>query len=276
MLVAVTYSTSDYKKTRKYNVKMSYKKGKVDRVFEFDEKDLSEDFKQRNQKILSCKRGAGYWLWKPYVVNKTLEKLEYGDYLFYCDSGAFVFKDIHSLIPFMEKQQTDILFFEIDMIEKKWTKRDVFIELQCDCKEYADSKQRCATYFLIKKTKRTEIFVAEWLKYAQKYELISDEDNVLHKQPNYEGFCDNRHDQSILSILSKKYGYPAFEDISQYRNGYTGLVRIKEEKNLKKTEEYPVIVCLHRQKKADRSTRIRQCLVDCFPKIRRYIYWGYR
>lgn len=276
MLVAATYSTSNYEKTRKYNAKMAYKKGKVDKVFEFDESHLSEEFKQKNQRILSCKRGAGYWIWKPYIINRVLKELAYDDYLFYCDSGAFVFRDIHSLLPLMETHETDMLVFEIDLIEKNWTKRDVFVELDCDSREYTESKQRCATYFLVKKTKRTEGFVEEWLRYAQKYELISDEDNILHKQPNYEGFRENRHDQSIFSILSKKYGYQAFEDISQYRNGYSGMERWKEERRLKKNQNYPVMVCLHRQKKADGSTRVRQSLVDYFPKARKYVYWGYR
>ena len=176
----------------------------------------------------------------------------------------------------MESQNTDLLLFELGWSEKTWTKRDVFIELQCDSREYFDSKQRCATYFLIKKTKKTEAFVKEWLEHAQKYELISDEDNVLHKQPNYEGFRENRHDQSIFSVLSKKYGYEAYEDISQYRYSYAGKEKFYSRKVLDKNKEYPVMICLHRQKKADGTMQIRQWLVDCFPRLRRYVYWGYR
>ena len=54
MLAEVTYSTASYESARKYNVKMAYKKGKADKVFEYCEKDLSESFWKKNEKILSC------------------------------------------------------------------------------------------------------------------------------------------------------------------------------------------------------------------------------
>ncbi len=274
MIVEVTYSTKEYENARKYNVKMAYKKGKVDKVFEYCEDDLEDSFKEKNQKILSCKRGGGYWLWKPYVVKKTLEQLQNGDYLFYCDSGAFATGDLHVLVDYMDKVQTDILFFELDCIEKYWTKRDVFIELKCDTPITAESSQRCATYFMLKKTERSQQFVNEWLMYAERYELISDEDNVIYHKDNYEGFHENRHDQSIMSLLSKKYGYNAYLDISQYRypRGWKNR-RVKKEQ--KKSTGYPILICLHRQKKADITSAFRERVLNYFPSLTRIMHYGY-
>ncbi len=275
MLATVTYSTADYSKARKYNVKMALKRGKVDKVFECDENDISEEFYNKNAKVLDCKRGAGYWLWKPYIVNKTLDELAEGDYLFYCDSGAFLTKDLRPIVQFMEEQETDILFFELDCVERNWTKRDIFIELACDTPEYADTPQRCATYFLIKKTKKSVVFMQKWLETACCYELISDEDNVLHKKENYDGFVDNRHDQSILSILSKKYGYKAYTDISQYRYPRGLRVRIAAKKNKKEHAPYPILLCIHRQKKADITSMFRESVLNYFPKLAKYLHFGY-
>lgn len=275
MLAEVVYSTGNYEKARKYNVKMAYRKGKVDKVFEYCEDDLSEEFKEKNKRILSCKRGAGYWVWKPYAVDKALTELEEGDYLFYCDGGAFVTKDLHILVEFMKREETDILFFNLSATEKQWTKRDVFLALSCDDGAYTDTPQRCATYFLIKKTDRSEQFVKEWLQYAQIYELISDEDNVLYGQDNYDGFCDNRHDQSILSVLSKRYGYPAYADISQFRYPRGMLTRMKAKREQKERIPYPIMICLHRQKKADISTRLRECILNYIPQLRRVLHYGY-
>lgn len=275
MLAQVTYSTKDYENARKYNVKMAYQKGKVDKVFEFCEEDLSPEFVEKNKKILSCKRGGGYWIWKPYVVKKVLDNLQEGDYLFYCDSGAFTIGDLHELTTFMKKQQTDILLFSLGCIERYWTKRDIFIELGCDTAEYTDSLQRCATYFMIKKTQKTEEFVEEWFSYAQRYELISDENNVIYHQPNYEGFQDNRHDQSLLSVLSKKYGYPSFQDISQYRYPRGWKARRCAQKKQKENADYPVLICLHRQKKADITSVIREHILCYFPQLTRVLHYGY-
>lgn len=275
MITVVTYSTENYEKARKYSVKMAYKKGKADKVFEYSEECLSEGFKIKNRKTISCSRGAGYWVWKPYVVNKALGELEMGDYLFYCDSGAFLTKELYILVEFMEKEKTDILFFELPFIEKDWTKRDIFIDLDCDSEEYTHTKQRCATYFLLKKTVDVEKFIKEWLEYAQKYELISDEDNIIYKQPNYEGFRDNRHDQSILSVLSKKHSYKAYEDISQFRYPRNAKARLAKIRERIAYEKYPIMVCLHRQKKADCTTKLREHLLNYFPKLKRFVHYGY-
>lgn len=274
MLVAVTYSTEDYRRARKYNVKMAYKKGRADKVFEYCEKDLSEEFKEKNKKIFSCKRGGGYWIWKPYVVEDALKQLKTGDYLFYCDSGAFVIKDLHILIKLMESKEEDFLIFDLEHKEKEYTKRDIFIELDCDEKQYTDSVQRCATYFMIKKTERTEHFVELWLEYVQNYELVSDEDNVLYKKNNYDEFKDNRHDQSIFSVLSKKSGFKSYQDISQYR-----YPRGKKARRMAKKQEekaaYDIIVCIHRQKKADCTSALREHILNYFPGLSRILHYGY-
>ncbi len=275
MLAEVTYSTSAYESARKYNVKMAYKKGKADQVFEYCEKDLSKEFCERNQKILSCKRGGGYWVWKPYAVFMALEQLKAGDYLFYCDSGAFVTKDLHILTDFMEKEKEDFLIFNLDHKEKEYTKRDVFIELGCDEEKYKDSVQRCATYFMIKKTEKTEAFVKQWLEYAQNYELISDEKNVLHNKPNDKEFKDNRHDQSIFSVLSKKWGFHSFQDISQYRYPRGRKERTAAKKRERAGAKYPILVCIHRQKKADCTSAFRENLLNSYPGLSRFLHFGY-
>lgn len=273
MIVEVVYSTKDYEKARKYNVKMAYKKGKVDKVFEYCEDDLSSQFKKKNKQILSCRRGAGYWVWKPYVVDMTLEKIHMGDYLFYCDGGAFVTKDIKQLSHFMEMENTDLLVFDIvSAIERKWTKRDVFIALSCDDNRYTETNQRCATYFMIKKTEKTIALIKEWLTYAENYNLISDVDNLIYHQKNYEGFCENRHDQSLFSLLTKKSGYKSYPDISQFRYSFGICERLKEsrEKN-----PLPIMVCLHRQRKADFTSIARETILCYFPKLKRVLHYGY-
>ena len=35
--------------------------------------------------IENNKKGYGYWLWKPYIIKKTLEKMKKGDILLYLD-----------------------------------------------------------------------------------------------------------------------------------------------------------------------------------------------
>ena len=41
-------------------------------IIVFDKKDISLEFRGKNREILEEKRGGGYWLWKPYIIWKTL------------------------------------------------------------------------------------------------------------------------------------------------------------------------------------------------------------
>ena len=104
----------------------------------------------------------------------------------------------------MEKDKQDIMFFEVfGHTDSTWTKRDVFIALDCDSEEYYNTTPRMGTFILIKKTNQSVAFIDEYVKYSQNGNLITDAPNEMG-YPNYEGFRENRHDQSILSLLSKK------------------------------------------------------------------------
>jgi hypothetical protein len=62
------------------------------------------------------------------------------------------------------------------------------------------------------------LFVTEWLTYAQDSRAITDDANVLGL-PNYPEFHDHRHDQSILSLLAKKWNLTLYPDPSQWGAG---------------------------------------------------------
>lgn len=238
MIYAINYANEKYRNAQKLNSKSAYIQG-VQKVIEYGPKDLSDVFVLKNQGTLQCVRGNGYWLWKPYIIDRTLSQINEGDYLIYADSGTTYVNKVHFLIKALETSQTDIMLFQIKSLEKYYTKRDAFIIMQCDTDEYASSPQICATFMMIKKTDRSAQFIKEWLNYAQNEQLITDSENIMGS-PNYEGFVDHRHDQSILSLLSKKYHIEPFRDASQYGND------MKYEDAVIKRSTYPQIFDSHR------------------------------
>jgi hypothetical protein len=58
-------------------------------------------------------------------------------------------------------------------------------------------------------------FVSEWLTYAQDSRAIMDDNNVLGST-NYPDFRSHRHDQTILSLLAKKWNLTVYPDPSQW------------------------------------------------------------
>ncbi len=235
-ITAINYSDENFKNAQMLNTQTALIYG-ADRVIDYKKNDIDKEFFAKNKEVLAEKRGGGYWLWKPYIIKKTLEQLQRGEYLIYSDSGACYISSIEPLVNCMETEDTDIMVFSLNHMEGIWSKRDAFILMDCDSEEYYNTPQRLAGFLVIKKTCRAYEFVSEWLKYAQDPRIITDRENCMGGE-NYPGFKENRHDQTILSLLSKKYGLKAFRDPSQ-------CITDKAE-HVMNQSNYPQIFDLHR------------------------------
>ncbi len=214
MIYEINFADDNFKSAQKFNSKMAKKFG-ADVVVEYGPDYIDDEFKRENRAIWDNKRGCGYWLWKPYITKKTLAEINEGDYLLYMDSGSCAVDDIHILTDIMARDKIDIMLFCLHSLEKYYSKRDAFVLLDCDKPEFTESPQRCATYFLLRKSDRSVKFINEWLEFAQDRRIITNEPNVMGLD-NYDGFVENRHDQTVLSLLSKKLGIQPYRDPGRY------------------------------------------------------------
>ena len=205
-IVAISYGSEQYDKQLEYNGKSALEIAKVNEFYGYKPKDIDHDFREKNKYILEKGRGNGYWLWKPYFLYKTLkEKLDYGDYLIYSDAAVMYVDLAQKLVDFLKEKKLDMYLHRLPHLERQYTKRDAFILLGVDQPCYAETGQFNAAFQIYRKTKFTEFFLAEYLYYAQDKRIITDDANELGVG-NYDDFRDHRHDQSILSLLTKKYG----------------------------------------------------------------------
>jgi hypothetical protein len=219
MKVLINYANDTFQDCQKINSNSGLRVGLFDKVISYSPKDIERDFFDKNRKILSQARGNGYWLWKPYFIKKTLDMLSSEDLLFYSDSGSYFVRPISTLIDGIRTQDHNrgLVAFELQHAEKAWTKRDAFILMDCDSTTYSESNQRLASFNLWRKTPFTIGFINEYLFYAQDERIITDLENQCG-YANYPEFNEHRHDQSIFSLLTKKYGLSAYRDPSQYGN----------------------------------------------------------
>ena len=182
-----------------------------DNIFLYNEYTLPKD--EQFDNILKSKlnpniRGFGYWCWKPFIVLKTLENIEHNDILVYADIGCHLSKKgINRFYEYLDivienKSMCSVLC--VSEIEKIFTKSDLFNYFnKLNNKNITDTYQRPATFFILEKTDRNIEFVKKWLQVF--YDDFSLVDDSPSKIPNFEGFIENRHDQSVFSILSKIY-----------------------------------------------------------------------
>ena len=240
MIIAVNYADKKFRRAQKLNSRTAGQWG-ADRVIEYGPDDIDEAFRRRNKEILDTPRGGGYYLWKPYFYRKAYDELGEGDYLVYIDSGAVYINKIQYLIDCMEQEETPLMIFSLERerIEKGNTKRDAFVLTGCDEARYTDTPQSIGGYFVCKKAPEVKAYLDEVLHYAQDIRIISDKPNVMGLA-NYAEFADHRHDQSVISLMSKKYGFKRFRDPSQF--GMTN----RYETEVERRSTYPQIVDSHR------------------------------
>ena len=205
-IIAITYSNGVFERQADLNKKSALEVGKVDEHYSFGPDDIDQEFKEKNKEILSKFRGGGYWLWKPYIILKTFkEKLREGDYLIYADAGVLYMNSTYLLIDFLKEQNAEMWMNRIFLKESAFSKRDAFILMGVDMPFYSETYQYIAAFQIYRKSKYTEKFLEELLFYSQDIRIISDNPNKLGVD-NYQGFKENRHDQTVLSLLVKKYG----------------------------------------------------------------------
>ncbi len=240
MIIAVNYADKKFQRAQKLNSETARRWG-ADRVIEYGPDDIDASFRRRNQEILDAPRGGGYYLWKPYFYRKAYDALDEGDYLVYIDSGAVYVNRIQYLIDCMEHENVPLMIFSLERerIEKGNTKRDAFVLTGCDEPKYTDTPQSIGGYFVCKKAPEVEAYLDEVLGYAQDIRIISDRPNVMGL-PDYAEFTDHRHDQSVISLISKKFDFKRFRDPSQF-----GQVN-HYEAEVEQRSTYPQIVDSHR------------------------------
>ena len=240
MIIAANYADKKFRRAQRLNSKTARQWG-ADRVIEYTAEDIDAAFRTANQEILGNPRGGGYYLWKPYVFYRGYQELGDGDYLIYTDAGSIYVDAIQKLIDCMEKEQVNLMLFSLqnEMLERKYTKRDAFILTGCDEEKYANTPQSIGGYMVCKKSPEVEDFFQEVLSYAQDIRIISDRPNTMGKE-NYPDFVDHRHDQSVISLISKKRGIKKFRDPSQY-----GIIN-HYPKEVEARSTYPQIIDSHR------------------------------
>jgi hypothetical protein len=216
-----------------------------DNIFVCDEKNLDLNFQEHFKDKLVPSRGFGYWVWRPQIILQILDKMNDGDILQYTDAGCHLnkkgIKRLNEYFEMANTSQTGILAFQskepedknlekaLYLPERYWTKGDVFDYFGVrELKEFTETEQMAGGIIFIKKTDQSLRIFQEFLQVG--YDDFSLFDDTPSKSPNLDGFIENRHDQSIFSILVKKYKLPT---VSSYEHWQLDF-------NFKKLKYYPI------------------------------------
>ena len=180
------------------------------KIVVFNKDQIDKEFAEKHKSILTMRRGGGYWLWKPYIINTILTQMKEGDIVFYLDSKYSFTDQISKLYADYMKDHEILLWHnkpnEPTFYMKNWCKMDVVLKFDMYSKVFIDNVlDSWAGAMVIKKTANTTKYIQEWLDIAGVYENITDSPSVIR---NNSDFREHRHDQSMLSVVVHKYDIP--------------------------------------------------------------------
>jgi hypothetical protein len=160
----------------------------------------SSDLYLENKNLLDNKSGAGWWIWKPYIILDTLNKAETGDLVVYCDCGDMFSPGLKGYVESNIGNEDLCLLLLGDNLNRHYTKRDCFVLMNCDSEDYWNSKQLEAGFMVWKVCDESIRVVSNWLNYCLDYRIIGNEKSELEEE--FDNFKEHRNDQSILTNIA--------------------------------------------------------------------------
>jgi hypothetical protein len=138
-------------------------------------------------------RGFGWWLWKPYLIIKTLNEMQADDYVIYLDATIEVLKNPLELID----TKQDIILYNNGQSHHEYCKAECYYGM----KIYSplDQLQANAAIQIYKNTEATQTFLTDYFLACSNLSLVNDE---YDEQIQISKFKEHRHDQSILTNLA--------------------------------------------------------------------------
>lgn len=221
-----------------------------EKIFGYTEKDLVNDeyfWNKHKNFIKQNKRLFGYGIWKPYLILKILDKINDNDILLYADAGCELNSNgknyfLNVLIPKVNNKYIigcETTEHTSHSNDQNYTKMDLIKYLDMEKSNKLHLNHIQSGCFMMKKCDIIVKMFEEYYNIACNYHLIDDTPSVL---PNHSSFKEHRHDQSILSLLVKKYDLLNY-DLYPTDWGHT----VHAAQNYKKNAmDYPIWYCRNR------------------------------
>lgn len=182
-------------------------------LFFFSETSPDQDFqdflKEHEKFIFRSRKGYGYWIWKPFLINKVLNSTPKNSIILYIDAGCQVnFSTKKSVAKFNEyislAEKYGCVAFQTNHQELKFCKMDTYEKITGLRTSYQDYDfQYLGGICFLKNTDLNQALTKLWLNTCveTKYKYVNDSDS---RRKNEKIFQEHRHDQSILSLYLKQ------------------------------------------------------------------------
>lgn len=210
----ITYADNKFKNARERLYKEAKNTAWFDSITAYGPENLDVEFRTRFKDILKQPRGGGYWIWKSHIIKKKLNEINDNDILIYLDAGCSINskgkKRFNEYIDMLNNSDEGIISFQTPHPEKKYTIKEIFnyFNISLDS-EITNNRHILSTIRIMKKnTNLLHLINIESKTLYDNPLLFTDYYNK--KQDPY--FKDNRHDQSVFSVIRKMHNPILLDD----------------------------------------------------------------
>ena len=163
-------------------------------------------------------KGYGYWIWKPYIILQELNKLNEGDILVHLDCHCKLDKlkdKFQNIVDYLNISDNPLIVANLGFNDYQYTTTKLknavekYLNYIFSEDELLDAQHEAGILFM----KKCDFVV----NYFQQYFNIMNEnidvitDIYNNDKSNHLSFVDNRHDQSVCSLLAKYYKITNFD-----------------------------------------------------------------
>jgi hypothetical protein len=212
----ITYGNHRFRESKNRLLKEALDFGAFKTITGYGPEFMSREFIEKFKNILSLPRGGGYWIWRPILLLQKLNEINDGEYLVYLDAGCklnpYGKKRFYEYIDMFKNSDYGIISFPMTgklgpgnlERENVWTNTEIFKYFNVPINgEFGNSGQYLGGILVMKKNQHLLKIINLLIKALYDDPLMYTDH---YTQNQHLQFKENRHEQSLFSLLRKIHG----------------------------------------------------------------------
>ena len=214
----ITYGNNVFEKAKTRLVNQAKNFYPFKTINSYGPEDLPTEFAHQFKNILNMKRGGGYWIWRPIILKQKLDEINENEFLIYLDAGCHLNNNginrFNEYIDLLDKSEFGAMSFQMSgnkgpgglEKEKYWTTMEIFNYFKVNPdSNIGNSGQYLGGILILKKNKHLMDLLDLFIKslYDNSMMFTDHYNNNMKQHPEFK---ENRHEQSVFSIIRKLHG----------------------------------------------------------------------
>lgn len=171
----------------------------IDHFINYRRSLLDQDFLKEHTSILNEKMGAGYWLWKPWIILKTLKYAPPNAVIIYTDSGYCICGELDYVLGLV--RQYDVIMAKAGQNDgplANVVKAQILEKNGISPEKAKHLTQLVSNFIVVKNTPEGTAFIQKWFDLCTNKEFLTGENH---------GPGHHLHDLALLNITY--YNHPS-------------------------------------------------------------------